>query len=63
MNQKYYLVMAVIWGVGMLAWSVLLVKAALGGTANTFQVVFDLCLVMCFAVNLLSYLKLRKKKK
>ena len=61
--KRYYLVMTVIWGVGMLVWSGALVKAALGGTANTFQVVFDLCLVMCFAVNLLAYLNLSKKKK
>ena len=61
--KRYYLVMTVIWGVGMLAWSGCLVKAALSGTANTLQVVFDLCLVMCFAVNLLAYLNLRKKKK
>ena len=61
--KQYYLVMAIIWGVGMLVWSGCLVKAILDGTVNTFQVVFDVCLVMCFAVNLLSYLKLRKKKK
>ena len=60
--KRYYLVMAVVWGVGMLAWSAGLVKAILGGTVNTFLVVFDLCLVMCFATNLLAYLNLRKKK-
>lgn len=61
-KKGVYLLMAVIWALGTLAWAVCLVKEAEAGTLNGFHIVTAVCSVICVVLNLVIYFRKRKEE-
>lgn len=62
-KKGLYLLMAVIWALGTLAWAGCLVKEAETGTLNGFHIVVAVCSVICVVLNLVVYFRARKQEK